>query len=151
MTGIEFWHWWVAAALFGALELFLPGAVFLWMGVSATVVGLVLLLIPGLLWQVQVLVFSVLSVAAVAGWRLYAHAHPVVSDQPTLNRRGEQCVGRLVTLASPLTNGRGRVRVDDTSWAVEGDEDLPAGATVRIVAAEGTLLRVEKVMEPARG
>ncbi|HYD31968.1 MAG TPA: NfeD family protein [Azospirillaceae bacterium] len=144
MENIDFWHWWVAAALFGALEIFLPGAVFLWLGVSAGVMGLVLLAVPTLPWQTQVLVFSVLSVGAVVGWRLWARAHPVPSDHPTLNRRGAQYVGRLLVLESPIVNHRGRAFVDDTLWPVQGAEDLPAGVTVRVVGTEGTVLRVER-------
>ncbi len=31
------------------------------------------------------------------------------TDQPLLNRRGDQLVGRTATLTEPITNGRGRV------------------------------------------
>ncbi len=40
---IEFWYWWVAAIVFVVIEIFAPGTVALWMGVSAGVVGLLLL------------------------------------------------------------------------------------------------------------
>ena len=39
---IEFWHWWVAAIGLIVVEVFAPGTVALWMGVSAAVVGLLL-------------------------------------------------------------------------------------------------------------
>ena len=32
---IEFWYWWVAAIAFVVIEIFAPGTVALWMGVSA--------------------------------------------------------------------------------------------------------------------
>jgi len=41
----------------------------------------------------------------------------------------------------PIVDGRGRVRVDDTVWLVEGP-DLPAGARVQVTGVANTLLRV---------
>ena len=54
-------------------------------------------------------------------------------DQPLLNRRGEQLVGRTATLTEPIHEGRGRIQLGDTLWRVAGP-DLPVGARVRVVA-----------------
>jgi len=139
---IEFWHWWVAAIVLVVAEVFAPGTVALWMAVSAAVVGLLLLAVPDLTWQTQFLVFAVLSVATVIGWRAYQLRFPTVSDQPTLNRRGEQYVGRTFTLTEAIVNGTGKIHVDDTMWKVEG-ADLPEGTRVRVTGVEGTVLTVE--------
>ena len=139
---IEFWHWWIAAVVFVVIEVFAPGTVALWMGISAAVVGLLLLAIPDLTWQTQFLVFAVLSVATVIGWRTYQLRYPTVSDQPTLNRRGEQYVGRVFTLDEAIVNGSGKIHVDDTMWKVVG-VDLAEGTQVRVTGVEGTLLTVE--------
>ena len=64
------------------------------------------------------------------------------SDQPHLNARAAQLVGRTVTLVEPIEGGIGKVRCDDTLWQVEGI-DLPAGTTVRVVGAKGMRLVVE--------
>ena len=48
---IEFWHWWVLAALLIAIEVLAPSAVFLWPGVAAAIVGLVLLAASDIGWQ----------------------------------------------------------------------------------------------------
>ena len=139
---IEFWYWWVAAAAFMALEILLPGIFFLWLGIAAAIVGIVALVIPSMTWPYQVALFAVLSVAAVLLARVYVKKRPVESDQPTLNRRGEQYVGRIVTLSDPIENGRGRAKIGDSAWSVEGD-DLPAGAKVKIVGVDGIVLKVE--------
>jgi membrane protein implicated in regulation of membrane protease activity len=39
--------------------------------------------------------------------------------------------------------GHGRLRLGDTTWAATGPDGLPAGARVRVVGAQGTVLRVE--------
>ncbi|MCG8433280.1 MAG: NfeD family protein, partial [Gammaproteobacteria bacterium] len=129
---------------------FAPGAIFLWMGISAGILGAVLLALPGISWQVQFLVFSVLSVGSIAGWRFYHKRNPTESDQPSLNRRGEQYVGRTFTLQDGITDGTGMIRVDDSRWKIEG-EDLPAGTKVRVTGVEGTVLKVERETAPAQG
>ena len=139
---IEFWYWWVAAAVFLVLEILLPGIFFLWLGIAAGIVGIVALVIPSMTWPYQIALFAVLSVAAVLLARVYVKKRPVESDQPMLNRRGEQFVGRVVTLSDPIENGRGRATIGDSAWSVEGD-DLPAGTKVKIVGVEGIVLKVE--------
>ena len=71
LAGIEFWHWWVAAIGLIVVETLAPGAIFLWLGVSAAVVGAILLAAPELSWEYQLLIFAVLSVGSVIGWRAY--------------------------------------------------------------------------------
>jgi membrane protein implicated in regulation of membrane protease activity len=124
-----------------ALEVAAPGTFFLWLAMAAGAVGLIVLILPDLYWQIQVLLFAVAGVAAVAAWRLYARRLPQTSDDPTLNRRGEQYVGQVFHLTEPITDGRGRMKVADTMWGVAGP-DLPAGTKVRVVGVEGTVLRV---------
>lgn len=142
LEGLRFWHWLIAAFLLGIAEVLAPGAIFIWFAVSAVVVGLLVMLVPVLGWQVQVVVFALLAFAAIALWRRYRRERPEVSDQPTLNRRGAQYVGQLCEVVDPIENGVGRVRLGDTIWTVHGP-DLAAGARVRVIAVEGAVLKVE--------
>jgi membrane protein implicated in regulation of membrane protease activity len=141
---LTYWHWLIAGVVMLGLEMFLPGAVFLWLGVAACATGLLVFLIPGTLWQIQFVFFCVAAVASVLGWRQYRKRNPQHSDQPALNRRGEQFIGRTVSLEEPLVNGTGRVRLGDTMWKVSGP-DLPAGTQVRITSVNGVVLVVEQV------
>ena len=68
---IEFWHWWIAAVVLVIVEVFAPGAFFIWLGAAAAVTGLVLLVLPETPWQAQFLIWSLLSAITVAGWRFY--------------------------------------------------------------------------------
>jgi membrane protein implicated in regulation of membrane protease activity len=63
------------------------------------------------------------------------------SDQPDLNRRAAQLVGRLLVVAEAIEGGRGKVRAGDTVWPAEGP-DAPAGANVAVTGANGTSLQV---------
>ena len=75
---------------------------------------------------------------------VWAHPAVVASDQPDLNRRPVQLVGRIVALEEAIVHGRGKARVGDTVWVVEGP-DAPAGARVRVIEARGTVLLVERI------
>jgi inner membrane protein len=72
-------------------------------------------------------------------------AHPTISksDQPHLNRPAVQLVGRVLVVTEAIDGGRGKVRVGDTLWPVEGP-DVPVGAEVRVIAAKATVLVVER-------
>jgi len=140
---LAFWHWLIFGLVLAFIEVLAPGTFFLWLGIAAGVTGLVLLVAPDLPWQFQLVIFAVLSVATVAGWRLYQRRHPPVTEDATLNRRGEQLVGRVFALEQAVVNGRGTLRVGDSVWRAEGP-DLPAGARVRVVGVSGVILKVEK-------
>ena len=140
---IEFWHWWVLGAVLIAIEVFAPSTVFLWPTVAAAIVGFALLALEGMGWQYQALLFAALSVISIVGWRAYARTRPIESDDPTLNRRAEKHVGRVVTLKEPIVDGRGRIMIDGISWTVKG-EDMEAGCAIKVVAADGALLMVER-------
>jgi len=126
------------------LEVFAPGAVFLWLGISAGVVGSLLYFIPGIDWEYQLLIFSLLSIVSILLWKKYQTKNPVQTDQPQLNRRGSQYIGRLFTLDEPIVNEVGKIHVDDTIWKIQG-EDCPANSRVRVTGVDGTILLVETV------
>ena len=140
------WDWqvvtWAAATLvLFALETMAPGAFMLWLGFAAAAMFVVVLLfdIPVL---AQVALFVVLSFVSIQVYRRWFRGRERGSDRPTLNRRAEALVGRVVPLERAIVGGHGRVQIADAYWEVIGS-DLPAGTPVRIVAAEGMALRVE--------
>ncbi len=143
------WLWLMAGALMCALELLVPASIFLWLGVSALLTGLAVLLLPAFAWQLQLGLFAVLAVAAtVAGRALLSKSEPE-TDQPGLNSRARQFEGRTATLSEPIVNGVGRVELDNTRWRVIG-EDAPSGTTVRVVGMEGSSLLVEPLQREPR-
>jgi inner membrane protein len=138
-----YWNWWLLGVALMAVETIVPGYFFLWMGVAALLVGLVLTVASELAWTYQILLFALLSVGSIVGWRRRLRRHPTRSADPLLNRRGHQYVGRVFTLDAPVINGHGKIRVDDSSWKVLVDRDCPAGTRLRIVGVDGVLLKGE--------
>ena len=147
LDNVVLWHWWILAGVLLILELTSPVFFFLWLGFAAAAVGFILLLIPGLGLEIQLVMFGVLSVVAVVAWRRYREVHPPKSDQPLLNQRGQQYKGRVFTLDEPIVNGVGKVEVDDSTWRVKGP-DLPAGQRVRVTGVDGVVFVVESA-EPS--
>jgi inner membrane protein len=141
-AGLHFWHWWILAAVLAAVEAVLPGMFFIWFGAAAAIVGFVVLILPGMGWESEVILFAALAGVAVFIARSFLHRHPLETDDPALNRRAERYLGRQFTLETPIVNGRGSIRVDDSVWRASGPE-LPAGRRVKVVGVEGAILRVE--------
>jgi inner membrane protein len=137
----HFWYWWAFGGLLMIVEAFVPGFMFLWLGVAAGLVGLVLVVWPAPSFAIQLLMFSGLSILSVTAWRWFQVARPPATDHPNLNRRGAQYIGRRFSLVAPIVNGRGRIELGDSIWAVEGP-DMPAGQVVEVTGIEGIVLQV---------
>lgn len=138
-----FWHWFVFAALLGAVEIIAPGVFFLWLAMAAFLTGVAALVVPSLSAPMQIVIFGVLAVIMVyAAWK-YIKKNPTASDQPLLNQRTAQMVGKLATLETAIENGVGRIKLGDTTWKVEG-MDMPAGTQVRVISSDGMVMKVEK-------
>ncbi|WP_210203210.1 NfeD family protein [Labrys okinawensis] len=148
LASINVWGWFVLAAVLIGLEVFLPGAFMIWLGLAAAAIGVVSLFLP-LSWPLALLLFAALGVVFAWIGRHFAHrADASDKEQPFLNRRADALVGQSFTLADPIVNGEGRIRVGDTVWQVRGP-DAGAGARIRVVRVEGGWLAVEEVVKQA--
>jgi len=145
---IVFWHWWILGVALLIFELLVPGVFFLWVGLSAFAVGAIAALLPFFVWQYQLFLFSVLSVGSVVLWRAYLNKHPTKTDRPLLNRRSAQYIGRVFTLEQPIVNRRGKIKVDDSIWKIEGD-DCSAHTQIKVVSVNGVVLQVERLDDRA--
>jgi membrane protein implicated in regulation of membrane protease activity len=138
------WTWVVAGLILLALEVLLPGTFFLWFGVSAIIVGIVALIFPTIPWQGELIAFVVLAIVLVIIGRRY-YGGGLGRIRPSgLNERALNLVGRETVIGEPIVDGRGRIRVDDTVWRITGP-DMPSGSRVKVVGADGSVLRVEKI------
>lgn len=139
----EYWQWLTLAAFFITIELLVPGAFILWFGIGSLSVGLLMLIFPGMSWGIQFVLFSAISIISIILWRSYQQKHPREADTPNLNKRGQQYVGRYAILEEPILGGRGRIKLGDSHWTVEGD-DMDKGTKIIVTEADGTILKVKK-------
>jgi len=141
---LQFWHWLILAALFAGIEMLSPGFFFIWLGGAALLLGLITLVISSIGWEVQLILFAILAAASVLGWYKFGRKVTIATDDSTLNRRGESLIGRSGTLVEAIVNGRGRVKIGDSAWSAEGEEDAPTGAKVLVTGVRGSVLTVER-------
>lgn len=143
LESMHSWHWVILGLILIGLEMMAPGTFLMWPGIAAIVVSLLYIPMPDLQWTGALTIWAILSFVSVVGWISWRKKNPAApSGDPTLNRRGQQYIGRTVTLTSPIVNGRGEVRIDDTVWRAVADRDFSEGAQVKILAVEGTSLRI---------
>jgi hypothetical protein len=142
LQGLGLWNWLIAGVVLLALEIFVPGNVFIWFGVAALLTGAIAWF-TDFGWQGDLIVFVVLAlVLVVAGRRQFGRTSDP-GEQPLLNDRAQRIVGSIYVLGEPIIDGKGRIRIDDTRWRVIGP-DLPSGARVKVVSADGPMLTVRR-------
>ncbi len=140
------WSWLVLAAVLLGAEMFLVDAQFylVFFGVAAAVVGL-------LSWggvvmsdSVQWLLFAILSVVAMLGFRkrLYQRLRKPVDAMPD-----ELSVGDRVELPEMLEPGHTcRVEYRGTTWSARNVDQQPLRGEVSIVHVEGLTLLVRAIL-----
>lgn len=142
---VEFWHWWVLACVLLVLEMLIPGIIFLWLAVAAAVVGIILLAVPSVSPEIQLIAFGVLSVISViVGRRLLKPGRSGVSDQD-VSSASSSLVGKTAILEEDTVHGETRQSVYGSSWVLIAQMDLPKGQKVRVTAISGSKLLVEPV------
>ena len=138
------WHWLTFAVVLIVIEMMIGTFFLLWVGFAATATALILWMI-GISWQIQFVVFFILSIVSIIAWKYYKKNNPDIDSMPNLNKRGHQLVGRTFALSHPIVNGVGKINANDSTWKVEGKEDLPIGEKVKVTDITGTILKVEKI------
>lgn len=136
--------WWVLALILIAGEVLIPGYFLLWIGIAAAAMGVIAFVLPNLGVLAQAILFAVLAfISCIAYWKFVRPRlqRDVTADAALLNRRGARMIGQRYMLETAIVNGRGKARVGDGQWLVEGP-DLPSGSTVEVVGVEGTTLKV---------
>ena len=141
LSEIVYWNWWILALVLIVLEFLVAGTFFLWMGISAAVVGMMLYLFPHMNWQSQLSLFVIFSIVSIVLSRIWLSKKANMVSLGTLSRDGNQFIGNSLTLDEAIINGVGRIRIDGTIWRISGP-DLPAGTKVIVSGLEGTILKV---------
>lgn len=138
------WTWWIIAGILLLAELTSPGTFFVWLAIAAAALGVVVFFVD-IGWELQIALWAILSVVFVMIAKPWLRRRNAIeSDQPNLNRRMLNYVGRSFVLDEPIVNGQGRVTIEDTLWQVSGP-DTPKGAWVRLTRVDGLRFIVEPV------
>jgi hypothetical protein len=140
----EWWHWAVAGIVLILAELAVPAFVLVWFGLGALIVGLVVAL-AAIDLTAQLAVWLVVSVLLVVLWfkvfRPESHRTRIGMSEPAMI--GE--IGLLARDVAPFEKGEVRFQkplLGTDTWPCIADEAIKAGERVRVVAVEGSLLKV---------
>ena len=137
------WAWLAIGLALAALELALPGIYLIWLALAALITG-ALTAVLDLGTAIQVLNFFFLSLIMAYSAKRFLRDRPIESENPMLNHRGSQMIGKTVRVAHAIKDGEGRVTVGDSEWIAQGP-DAKVGTMVRIVSAQGATVTVEEV------
>lgn len=144
----EWWHWAIAGIALILAELAIPAFVLIWFGLGGLLVAIMLALVPKLSLTSQLAIWLLCSVAFVALWfQVFKPGHlktrvgasdPDVIGETGLLVRGVAAFERgEVRFQKPILGGE--------VWSCIADESIAAGERVRVIAVEGSLLKVCKL------
>ncbi len=138
-----FYNWLILGAIFLIIEVASFTLLFLWLAISAVILAGISYVFPDLSLTVQLWTFSIISVLSVIIWhRLFRKKQERIGDNK-MNNRAERYIGRIATLSEPISNGYGKIQIEDSFWKVTCDSDLPKGTKVEITNADGVILTVK--------
>jgi membrane protein implicated in regulation of membrane protease activity len=141
----EWWQWAVAGIVLILAELAVPAFVLVWFGLGALLVAALVWLAPATGLTAQLAVWLVVSVVLVFLWfrvfRPERHKSRFGMSVPELI--GE--IGLLVQDVAPFVRGEVRFQkplLGTDTWPCIADEEIKAGERVKVIAVEGSLLKV---------
>lgn len=138
-----FYNWLILGAILLIVEVASFTLLFLWLAIAAVIMAGVSYVFPQLSLTSQLWIFAILSVLSVVIWhRVFKKTQERIGDKK-MNNRAERYIGRSATLSEAITNGHGKIQIEDSFWRVTCDTDLPVGSNVEVIAADGVILTVK--------
>lgn len=147
-ANIEYWHWIVMGLLLSLSEILLTSFVLLWFGLSAIIVGGLMMIFP-LTITLQLLIWVLLSLFFVFGW--FKWVSPQLKDASLSGMARESMLGQIGTVIeyNSVQQGRGVVRfpapiLGDAEWQFICSEAIEVGNRVIVQEFSGNSLIVTK-------
>jgi hypothetical protein len=144
---IAWWHWAVGGIALIIAELVVPAFVLIWFGLGALVVALAVGMMDIDL-TTQLVLWLIVSLALVVGWfKVFKpNMHKTRIGMADANVVGE--VGMLVHDVAPFVKGQVRFQkpiLGAEVWECIADEAIGNGQRVRVLAVEGSFLKVGRI------
>lgn len=144
---IVWWHWIAFGLVLGLAELAIPSFFIIWFGLGALLVGGVLLVMPDIGFNAQILTWTLASAGLTALWFKVFRG---MSDKTRSGQAAEVLgeIGVLVHGVEPFQKGEVRFQkpvMGSEVWPCLADDAIAAGQRVKVLAVDGQLLKVGKV------
>lgn len=144
-----YWYWLVFGMLLILLELMVPSFTIFWFGLGALVVGVLMLVAPGISLTWQIMIWLVASSAFVFFW--FKVLKPRMTDRTTAGISREAVLGEtaMVTRA-PEGDRRGEIRfavpmLGSDTWPFICVDEVVVGERVMVQDVAGNTMMVKKV------
>ncbi|MDK9740051.1 NfeD family protein [Vibrio sp. D404a] len=142
---VNHWHWLALGLLLLGLELLGTAGYFLWIGISAMIVGALLGGLP-LGWQMQWLSFASFSLITTwLWWRRQLKSDRKSDKARVLNQRDKQLIGTTTRVDADIQKGKCRIQLGDTTWSAVAASDIKSGTEVVVTAVDGIVLTITPV------
>ena len=141
------WHWVVLGIVLMLLELAVPAFFLVWFGLGAIVVGVLLVIFPGMAFAYQVVAWTAFSLLLI--WLWFKVFKPQVFKTRAGMARGSLIgeVGLVTRDIRPYEKGQVRFQkpiLGEDVWESMADSEIKSGERVRVLDVEGNTLKVIK-------
>lgn len=146
---ILYWYWLAFGAALIVLEIFIPSFTIFWFGLGAILVGMVMLVFPGLSEGGQILIWGVSSAVFALAW--FKYFKPRMLDNTKAGIAREAAIGESgQVIKAPVGDQRGVVRfatpiMGDDEWEFISENPVALGDRVFIKEISGNTLIVIKL------
>jgi hypothetical protein len=142
----EWWHWIVGGIVLVLAELVIPSFFIVWFGLGALLTGLLTLAFD-LSVTAQLATWTLASLAMVVLWFRVFKQSFVKTRIGTADGEVIGEIGLLVGAVAPFERGKVRFQrpvLGSEEWVCLADTAIAAGERVKVVAVEGSFLKVGK-------
>ncbi len=142
---MEIWHYWtIVALLLFVVELFTQGFAVICISIGAA--GGAVAAASGLSFEMQLVVFAIVTLFAIAGVRpLLKRMFHI--DQEKVATNASAMIGRRGKVCVAIEEDGGRVMIDGVDWKAQSlsGETIPEGVLVEVVAIDSVILTVKQL------
>ncbi len=133
----------IAGVVFLILEILVPTVFFLNLAIAGFLTAIFSLVISDIV--TLILAFVVLSLLSIFLIRPLILKHK--STQDTQTGIEGKYIGKVARVIEPVSRYKGAITIYDERWEAryDGDDEIPAGAEIRIVRNDSLIMYVEKL------
>ncbi len=145
LSEISAWHWASIGILLLVLEILGTAGFLIGTAIAAFLMAAIISIVPDMDWKWQLAIFSIsAAIFSFIYLKRFANFNET-TDQPNLNDRAAQHIGKRYILDKAIINGQGRIQVGDTFWKVACDEDLAVTSKIEVTAVDSMTLIVKAI------
>jgi membrane protein implicated in regulation of membrane protease activity len=137
--------WFVAGLVLILLEFVIPSLVIVFFGLGAWVAAIMVAIIPGMAFWVQMMIFTVFSVLSLVLLRRSLKKRFFSNQEGAESEDLDDYIGKTAIVENPIKDGEGKVNFRGVSWTAMSDDDIPNGAKVKIIGKDSIKLKVEPI------